>query len=178
MREQAHISVAPLVLALALFSGSSALGEEIELSQVSDVVKNAAVEALPGIVLVEAELERKANGAVYELEGLVDGKRYEIELTEAGRVLKIELEDSEKVALSDVPRPARDAVLAAVPGIELVGAETVRGERGLYEIEGRSKGTTYEILVTGNGNVLEIESDSDSDSEDDGADDEGSKGGA
>ena len=52
---------------------------EIPLDQVPDLVKQAALAAVPGIVLEEAEKEIENGVLVYELEGVANGKEYEIE---------------------------------------------------------------------------------------------------
>ncbi len=70
-----------------------------------------------------------------------------------------ELFESEKsIPLSEVPAPALEAARAAVEGIVLTEAE-VEEEDGqlVYEIEGHVNGKEYEIEVTAEGEVLEIE---------------------
>jgi len=70
----------------------------------------------------------------------------------------------EAIALSKVPEPALDAAKAAVPGIVLTGAE-VEEEDGqtIYDLTGMAEGKEYEIEVTAEGKVLEIEQDDDAD---------------
>jgi uncharacterized membrane protein YkoI len=69
--------------------------EEIPLSEVPDIVKDAAMNAVPGLVLEEAERETEGDTVVYELEGEAAGKEYEIEVSAAGEVLEIELDDDD-----------------------------------------------------------------------------------
>lgn len=64
--------------------------EEIPLSEVPQVVKDAAMAAVPGLVLEEASRETEDGTVIYDLEGEADGKEYEIEVTEAGEVLEVE----------------------------------------------------------------------------------------
>jgi uncharacterized membrane protein YkoI len=131
-------------------------------------VKDAAEQAVPGMQLVAAELERTRNGWVYELEGIAEGKRYEVELTESGKVLEVELETDEEVALSEMPESVVQAAHNAVPGIKLVEAEIVQGKKGLlYEIEGVLSGKEYEMLVTPEGKVLATSRDTGDDDDDD-----------
>ena len=67
--------------------------EEIPLSEVPDHVKIAAIAAVPGLVLKEAERERDGDTIVYELEGEANGKEYEVEISAAGEVLEIETDE-------------------------------------------------------------------------------------
>jgi len=69
--------------------------ESIALSEVPAKVKEAAQNAVDGIVLTESEVEEEDGQLVYELEGKVDGKEYEIEVTADGQVLEIEEEDED-----------------------------------------------------------------------------------
>jgi hypothetical protein len=64
----------------------------------------------------------------------------------------------QRVALTDVPEPIKKAALAAVPGIELDGAEleTDTGVR-VYEFYGVFDGSRYEIEVDEKGKVVEVE---------------------
>ena len=69
-------------------------------------------------------------------------------------------EQEEDVPLSDVPPAVLDAARAVVPGIVLTEAEREK-ERGVwvYEVEGLLEGQEYEIEVTPEGKVLEVELD-------------------
>ena len=67
--------------------------EEIALSEVPEVVKAAALAAVPGIVLEEAEREVEDGVTVYCLEGAADGVEYEIEVSAEGKVLETEVDD-------------------------------------------------------------------------------------
>jgi hypothetical protein len=68
---------------------------EIPLDQVPEIVRRAALAAVPGIVLEEASLEIEDGVEVYELEGEADGVKYEIEVTADGEVLEIEQDDGD-----------------------------------------------------------------------------------
>ena len=67
---------------------------EIPLSSVPQRVRDAAEKAVPGIKLLEAEVE---SVLAYELTGTAQGKRYEyeIEVDSAGQVLEAEQEMDE-----------------------------------------------------------------------------------
>ena len=69
--------------------------EEIPLTEVPKKVLTAAQEAVPGIKLTEAEVEKSRKGLIYELEGTLDRKDYEIEVSADGKVLEIEHEDDD-----------------------------------------------------------------------------------
>lgn len=159
MRNHPVLAIFLVVLGLATvatWSGGKESG--LPLKDLPEEVKRAASQAVPGIQLVEAEVERVGRGVVYELEGILGGRRYEIEVTEDGKVIEVELEDDEEIPLAKVPRPAMKAARAALPGAKLVEAEIVRNERGLvYEIEATRDGKEYEILVTPDGQVVKVQ---------------------
>lgn len=67
--------------------------EEIPLSEVPEHVRAAALAAVPGIVLEEAEREVEDGVAVYCLEGEADGRDYEIDVNADGVVLETEVDD-------------------------------------------------------------------------------------
>lgn len=67
--------------------------EEIPLSEVPQSVKDAAIAAVPGLVLEEAEVEDGVT--VYDLEGEVAGEEVTVEVTAAGEVLEVEWDDDE-----------------------------------------------------------------------------------
>jgi hypothetical protein len=94
-----------LVLALAM-AGSALCAEKekgkeqdekVALDQVPAAVKDAAVKAVDGLILTEAEKEVKNGGAVvYELKGTASGKEYEVKVSADGKVLKAKEEKNEK----------------------------------------------------------------------------------
>lgn len=67
-------------------------------------------------------------------------------------------EKEREIPLSEVPQEALAAAQGAVDGITLTEAE-VEKEKGLtvYELEGIANGIEYEIEVTADGKVLEVE---------------------
>lgn len=69
--------------------------QELPLSEVPQAVKDAALAAVPGLVMSEAETELQGGVRTYCIEGEVDGKEYEIEISADGKVLEIETEDDE-----------------------------------------------------------------------------------
>lgn len=69
--------------------------EDIALNQVPQVVKDAALKAVPGIKLTGAEKETENGVVVYELKGAKDGGEYEIEINAKGEVLEIETDDDD-----------------------------------------------------------------------------------
>jgi uncharacterized membrane protein YkoI len=79
----------------------------------------------------------------------------------------------EKVSLDAVPQHLKDAALAAVPGLVLESAER-EVEKGvlIYDLEGKAGGLRYEVEVTAEGKVTEVEK---GDDDDDDADDEGNE---
>ena len=74
-----------------LFAGTFALAEEdIDLADVPDRVMAAAIAAVDGIEITEAEVEDEDGQTVYELEGEANGIEYEIEVAADGTVLEVE----------------------------------------------------------------------------------------
>ncbi len=68
---------------------------EIPLTAVPDSIKQAALGAVPNIVLVEAEVEIEEGVTVYEIEGRVGDVEYEIEVSADGKVLEVEKQDAD-----------------------------------------------------------------------------------
>lgn len=73
-----------------------------------------------------------------------------------------ESDDEEDIPLTDVPEAVMSAAAAAVPGIVFEEAERER-ENGqtIYCLEGEADGVEYEVEVTVDGEVVEIETDDD-----------------
>jgi hypothetical protein len=82
-------------------------------------------------------------------------------------------EGEAEVALDQVPEAVMKAARAAVPGIVIEEAER-EVENGVlvYELEGTANGKEYEIEVSADGKVLEIEEDDEDDDDDDDDDDD------
>lgn len=67
---------------------------EVPINQVPPNLISIVQNALPGIVLDEAEKCSRHDEITYKLEGkLINGKEYEIKITESGTIVKIELDD-------------------------------------------------------------------------------------
>jgi len=64
--------------------------EAIALADVPAHVKQAALNAVPGLVLTEAEREIEKGVTIYSLTGTVNGQRHEVEVTADGQVKEIE----------------------------------------------------------------------------------------
>ena len=69
--------------------------EEVALGDVPEAVKKAALAAVPGLVLVEAERETEHGSTVYSLEGTAGGEAVEVEVSADGKVLEIERGEDE-----------------------------------------------------------------------------------
>ena len=77
-------------------------------------------------------------------------------------------EKEKEIPLSDVPQAALTAAEGAVEGITLTEAETVEEDgQTVYILEGEAAGKVYEIEVTADGEVLEVEEETEDDAEDD-----------
>lgn len=68
---------------------------------------------------------------------------------------------STKIPLTAVPNAVLSAVDAQVPGIYLHTAHlNQKGTRDIYELEGMAQSADYEISVTAEGHILDIDRDS------------------
>ncbi len=77
-------------------------------------------------------------------------------------------EDEKEVPLSEVPAPALQAAQRAVEGIILTEAEMdMEDGRTVYDIEGTANGVEYEIEVTADGKILEVEQEDEEDGDED-----------
>ena len=65
-----------------------------------------------------------------------------------------------EIALKSLPPMVLEAAKQSVEGIHLTEAEEIRTKKSVfYEVEGVVGGVEYEILVTQDGEVLEVEED-------------------
>jgi hypothetical protein len=82
-------------------------------------------------------------------------------------------EQEKEVPLSEVPPEALKAAQSAVDGITLTEAEMEK-ENGetVYVFEGEANGKEYEIEVTPEGKILEVEEEAENGEEDKGKDDD------
>lgn len=90
-----QIFVIILIVTTSVFAGCGEKDEKIPLSEVPEVVLTAAQNAVEGIKIAEAEIEKTGDGMIYELEGTVDGKIYEIEVSPDGKIIDVEQEGDE-----------------------------------------------------------------------------------
>ncbi len=73
-----------------------------------------------------------------------------------------------QIPLKDVPEAAMKAAVKAVAGFVAKSASMEREEgKTIYEIKGEAAGVKYEIEVTADGQVIEIEKGGDDDKDDD-----------
>ncbi len=77
-------------------------------------------------------------------------------------------EQEQEIPLDEVPDAVKAAALAAVPGITLTGAETeVENGVRVFGLRGMADGALYEVEVTDDAKVLEIEIEDDDELEHD-----------
>jgi len=69
---------------------------EIPLEKVPDAVIKTANAEVPGIKILEAEMEKEDGTVVYELEGEKEEYEYELEITEDGILLELQKEKKSK----------------------------------------------------------------------------------
>ena len=66
-----------------------------DLSQVPEVILDAAYKAVPGLKIRRVEREETSRGRIYEVYGTANGIFYEIEIGSDGTVYEIEREDDD-----------------------------------------------------------------------------------
>lgn len=82
-------------------------------------------------------------------------------------------EKEKEIALSEVPEEVLEAAQEAVPGIEFTQAEIEETkEATIYELEGILDGKHFEIEITADGTVLEVEQEDDGNEDEEEDDDE------
>lgn len=70
---------------------------DVPLDQVPEAVRKAAVAAVPGLILQEAEMETEDGTLLYSLEGTAGGERVEVEVRASdAKVTEIERGDDEE----------------------------------------------------------------------------------
>jgi len=76
----------------------SAFSEEtkLELENVPEAVIKTAKMEVPGIHLLEADMENEDGVVIYELEGEKDDYEYEFEISENGKLLELQKEKKDK----------------------------------------------------------------------------------
>ncbi|MCZ6673527.1 MAG: hypothetical protein O7C75_11390 [Verrucomicrobia bacterium] len=67
----------------------SAEEKDIPLTEVPEAVLKTAKAEVPGIKLLEAEVEEENGVTVYELEGVKEGFEYELEISKDGKLLEL-----------------------------------------------------------------------------------------
>ena len=159
------LAIVMSIAGITFFTSDTSLADtDIALANVPPAVIQAATAAIPGIVFSEAEIEMANGSVVYELEGTHVGREYEIEVSMDGKILEIEesisLGTTDDIGLDKVPLIATRAVMAKLPHIIFSEAsmELVNGSI-IYELEGVLNGRKYEIDVSTEGIILEIEED-------------------
>jgi uncharacterized membrane protein YkoI len=75
---------------LAAAATAVASEEKLSLDAVPKPVIDAAMAAVPGLVIEQAERELEKGVVVYDLEGKAGGVRVEVEVTAEGKVLEVE----------------------------------------------------------------------------------------
>lgn len=124
-----------------------------------------------GEVLYEVDV-RTGKGVV-EFDVAADGtfRGYEADDDDdaAGEDFDDDGDDEEvEIPLSEVPQAAIDAAKAAVPGIVFEEAEReIEDGVTVYCLEGEAGGVEYEVEVTADGTVNEVETEADDDGEED-----------
>jgi len=161
------MAIVCLALCIGALATKQAMDSETEVS-IKDVpaAVRVTIEAeAQGGTIEEIEMGTEKGQTVYEADVIIDGQEVEIQVAPDGKLLGKETddegddEDDEKeIPLSEVPAEALKAAQGAVDGITITEAE-VEEEDGqtVYVLEGKANGKEYEIEVTPEGKVLEVE---------------------
>ncbi|MDA0989946.1 MAG: hypothetical protein O3A51_04245 [Verrucomicrobia bacterium] len=147
------------VIAIGTWVGLARAGEhhgreefemEVPVKDVPEVVMDAAQKALPGLRVLEAEVEKERYGLVYGLEGVLGDEKVELEVSADGRFVEME------IPVAELPGPVSAAVRLAHPGIRLLEAEIRTSTNGsTYEVEGvMDDDTVYELCLRPDGYVI------------------------
>ncbi len=84
-----------------------------------------------------------------------------------------EAEDEKEIAISDLPAVVVKAVQDSLPGFVISDAEIEGTEPDIiYDVDGSMDGNEYEIEITPEGKILEIEMESDEDEDETNAEDD------
>lgn len=69
--------------------------QDIALSALPEVVKNAALGAVPGFEMTKAEIEKHGDKTIYSIDGVAGGEECCVEVSPDGTVIAVEHEDDE-----------------------------------------------------------------------------------
>jgi uncharacterized membrane protein YkoI len=126
----------------------------LEPEQIPEAVSAAAKGILGGGKIVRAELRQRHGRTEYRLKAALGGEQYDLKLLPTGEVLEAEMPPGRE------PEPVRTAAAAAVRGIKIeqVVLEFDKDVGGqVYDVEGRAGGANYDMIVTPEGHVVEID---------------------
>lgn len=144
-----------LILCLLIAFSSIAKENEITLSGVPKKVMEAAKSSIKGIRIIEAEKIITNDGiTLYELEGKSGEKEYQLIITPEGKVLNADY--GKVITLSRVPEKVIAAAKNKINGIRLIDAKKITSIDGSisYKLEGKSKKSSYELLISEHGNIM------------------------
>lgn len=84
-----------LLFVFSVFGTAQASGDssKLKVSEVPEVVLQAAQDALPDFSIKEAEHKTRNGATIYELEGYADNKKYELKIDATGKIIKMEQDD-------------------------------------------------------------------------------------
>jgi len=117
-------------------------------------VREVATGLIPGSPIVGAELRRRDGQDVYRLRTRFDDENYDIRIAADARVLRAE------IPAVNAPKVVNEAVKKAVPGIDYywMTLEMDNDEGGyVYDVEGKVDKKKYDVLVTPDGHVIEVD---------------------
>ena len=90
-----RLSAAFILVLLSVTSANGDNDDSIPLKGVPQAVIKTAIEAVEGIELLKAELEKEDGVTVYEIKGTTKDFDYEMEISKDGKLLELEQERKE-----------------------------------------------------------------------------------
>ena len=148
--------------------------QKIAVEDLSSSIKDAITASFPKGIVQDVVLEDEDGTDVYEAEIVENGQKYDVQISLAGEILEIEQE----IESEDLPELVSEAINAGYQGASILLAEKVtRGDTTVYEVGIIASGNKLEVVIDGNGKIIEekAEQDSQEESDDLDADDEESE---
>jgi uncharacterized cupredoxin-like copper-binding protein len=146
-----HQKLAFVILITSLVSvGSSAAEKKVKMSDLPPAVQATVKEQSKGATVRGYSSEVENGKTLYEVELMVKGHSKDVSMDSTGAVVEVE----EQVALSDIPAPAKEAIMKGAGKGKVLIVEAVskgNGEVEAYEAQVRTAGKKAEVRVAPDG---------------------------
>ena len=113
----------------------------------------AALKVLEGAEIVRAEQRSRKGRTEFRLKARLGGEEYDLKISPDGEVIEAEMPPDR------APQVVKDAAARAAKGIRLsqVKLEMDKDEGQVYDVEGLVDGENYDIIVTLDGQLIEVD---------------------